>query len=133
MRIRTIVAALGVVVLALGLFSATALGGKKKKTTVVVNAGPVLSGKQNVKVGGSLNTATACRGGRSMRLFLTDAGGNVIETVDSATSSRGGNWSLKAKLENPPSGDQRLQVKAKKLSAGKFVCKAGLSNLIAID
>ncbi|MBM3666659.1 MAG: hypothetical protein FJW90_04135 [Actinobacteria bacterium] len=120
-------------VVCLGAVASTATAGKKKGTKVVIDAGSVLSGQQNVKVKGSLNTATACRGARSMRLFVIDQNGNVEATIDSGTSSAGGNWTLKAKLENPPTAEQFLQVKAKKLSAGKYVCKAGLSKAIAIQ
>lgn len=115
------------------MLSAPALGGNKKKTTVVVNAGSVLQGQQNVKVSGGLNTATACRAGRSMRLFLTDQNGVILATIDSATSQAGGTWKLQARLGSPPTTNQFLQVKAKKLTVGKFVCKAGLSPLIPIS
>ena len=119
-------------VLVLAGFTASALAGKKKPTTVVVHSGSVLSGQQNVKVRGSLNTASACRANRSMRLFLTDQNGVIQSTIDSSTSDSGGNWKLSAKLASPPTPTQFLQVKAKKLTVGKFVCKAGLSGLIAI-
>ena len=122
-----------VTVLVVGAFAATAVAGNKKKTTVVPNAGSVLNGQQNVKVRGSLNTATACRPARSMRLFLTDQNGVILATIDSGTSDSGGNWQLQAKLSSPPQPNQFLQVKAKKLSVGKFVCKAGLSALIPIQ
>ena len=46
-------------------------------------------------------------------------------TLNNATLT-GGTWKLSAKLANPPTPDQYLQVKAKKLTVGKFVCKAGL-------
>ena|SRR6478672_10552150 len=118
--------------LAVGVFTGVALAGNKKKTTVVVNAGSVLSGQKNVKVRGGLNTATACRNGRSMRLFLTDQNGVIQSTIDTGTSDSGGNWKLQATLSSPPTSNQFLQVKAKKLSVGKLVCKAGLSGLIAI-
>ena len=129
---RTVFAALAVAALCAGIFTTVALAGNKKPTTVVVNAGSVLSGKQNVKVHGGLNTATKCRAGRSMRLFLTDQNGVIQSTIDSGTSDAGGNWRLQAKLASPPTPNQYLQVKAKKLSVGKLVCKAGLSGLIAI-
>lgn len=132
MRNARIVAVLGAFVLALGLFSAVALGGKKKNTSVIVNSGPVLNGEQNVKVSGSLNTATACRNARAMRLFLTDQDGVILATIDSASSRSAGTWKLQAKLASPPTSDQFLQVKAKKLTVGKYVCKAGLSKLIPI-
>jgi hypothetical protein len=118
--------------LIVGGFTASALAGKKKPTTVVVNSGSVLSGQQNVRVRGSLNTASVCRANRSMRLFLTDQNGVIQSTIDSGTSDSGGNWKLAAKLHSPPTPSQFLQVKAKKLTVGKFVCKAGLSGLIAI-
>ena len=120
--------------LIVGAFAGTAIAGKKKKpTTVVVNAGSVLSGKQNVRVRGGLNTASACRAARSMRLFLTDQNGVVLSTLDSGTSDSGGNWNLSAKLANPPQPNQFLRVKAKKLTVSKFVCKSGQSGLITIQ
>jgi hypothetical protein len=130
---RTGFAALAVVALCVGIFTAVALAGNKKPTTVVVNAGSVLSGQKNVKVRGGLNTATKCRAARSMRLFLTDQNGVIQSTIDSGTSDSGGNWRLQATLSSPPTPNQYLQVKAKKLSVGKLVCKAGLSGLIAIN
>jgi hypothetical protein len=130
--IRTAFVLLAAAALTIGVFSAVAMAGKKKKTTVVVNAGSVLSGQKNVKVRGSLNTATACRNGRSMRLFLTDQNGVIQSTLDSSTSDSGGNWKLHATLASPPTTNQFLQVKAKKLTVGKFVCQAGHSGLIAI-
>jgi hypothetical protein len=133
MKTRTRTAcALLVAALAVGAFTGIALAGNKKKTTVVVNAGSVLSGQKNVKVRGGLNTATVCRNGRSMRLFLTDQNGVIQSTIDTGTSDSGGNWKLQATLSRPPTSNQFLQVKAKKLSVGKLVCKAGLSGLIAI-
>jgi hypothetical protein len=132
MKRRTVFALLAIAALCLGVFTAVAVAGKKKPTTVVVNAGSVLNGQQNVKVSGGLNTATKCRAGRSMRLLLTDQNGVIQSTLDSSTSNVGGNWKLQAKLASPPTQNQFLQVKAKKLIVGKIVCKAGLSPLIAI-
>ncbi len=133
MKAGKMAAVVAVALLGLGLLSASALGSKKKSTTVVVNAGSVLTGKQNVKVSGSLNTATACRGSRDMRLLLTDPNGVVLSTLDSATSQAGGTWKLQANLGSPPTSSQFLQVKAKKVTAGKFVCKAGVSALLPIQ
>jgi hypothetical protein len=133
MRGARLLAGFTVVALCVGMFSAAALGGKKKKTTVVVNAGSVLSGQQNVRVRGSLNAATACQAGRQMRLFLTDQNGVVQATLDSAASQVGGTWKLQAKLASPPTPNQFLRVKAKKRTVNKFVCKAGLSGLIPIQ
>lgn len=132
MRKRTVTAVLAAALIGVGVLGTQAFAGKKKKTTVVLNSGPVLSGQQNVKVSGSLNSTTTCLAGRSMRLFLTDASGNVQSTIDSASSRTGGTWKLSAKLSAAPTADQRLQVKVKKLTVGKFVCKAALSGLIEI-
>ena len=130
---RTVLVVLALAALCAGALGSQALAGKKKKTTVVVNSGPVLNGQQKVKVSGSLNTNTACLAARSMRLFLTDQSGAIQATIDSGTSLSGGTWKLSAKLASPPTPDQYLQVKAKKLTVGKFVCKAGLSKVIAIN
>lgn len=130
---RTIAAALALTAICSMSLAAPALAGKKKKTVVVVNAQPVLNGQTSVKVTGSLNTVSGCKPSRDMRLFLTDSSGNVQATIDSATSKSGGTWKLQAKLASAPTADQRLQVKAKKRTAGKYVCKAGLSGLIAIQ
>jgi hypothetical protein len=130
---RTVLVVLALAALCAGALGSQALAGKKKKTTVVVNSGPVLNGQQKVKVSGSLNTTTACLAARSMRLFLTDQSGAIQATIDSGTSLSGGTWKLSAKLASPPTPDQYLQVKAKKLTVGKFVCKAGLSKVIAIN
>jgi hypothetical protein len=134
MKVRTKLALVTLVMaLIVGAFAATAVAGKKKKTTVVVNAGSVLSGQQNVRVRGGLNTATVCRAARSMRLFLTDQNGVILATIDTGTTDSGGNWKLQAKLSSPPQPNQFLQVKAKKLTVNKLVCRAGLSGLIPIQ
>ena len=119
--------------LCLGLLSAPALAGKKKKTTVVLNSGPVLNGKQNVQVTGHLNTSNACKAGRNMKLFLTDVNGVVIATLDGGTSDLNGNWKLQGKLSAAPTANDRLQVKATKRTVNKTVCKAGFSSLIVIS
>ena len=129
---RTALVAIAAALLLVGGFGSLALAGKKKKTVVVVNSGSILKGQQNVKVQGALNTTTACRAARSMRLFLTDQNGVIQSTIDSGTSTSGGNWKLSAKLAAAPTADQRVQVKAKKLTVGKFVCKAGVSPLLEI-
>jgi hypothetical protein len=133
MRGKKAFAVLAVALLCLAAWAAAAVAGKKKSTTVVVNAGSVLNGQGNVKVTGGLNTATACRGARSMRLFLTEQYAGILATIDSGTSSSGGTWKLQAKLSGPPTSGEFLQVKAKKLTVGKFVCKADLSGLIPIQ
>lgn len=133
MNLKRTMAILAAGALCLGLFSATALAGKKKKTVVVLNSGPVLSGKQNVKVSGQLNTSSGCKPARAMKLFLTDPNGVVIGTLDSSSSDLNGNWKLQGKLPAAPTANDRLQVKASKRTVGKTVCKAGFSSLITIN
>ena len=96
MRGARMLGVLAVAALCVGAFSAVALAGNKKKTTVVVNAGPVLSGQQNVKVRGSLNTATVCQTGRQMRLFLTD---QTCDSIDARQRSQSGRRDLEASGE----------------------------------
>ena len=129
---RVLVGTLALALLCTGALGSQALAGKKKKTTVVVNSGPVLNGQQKVKVGGSLNTTTACRVG-PLDAAVPDRRGRRRAGHDRlGDEPGGGTWKLSAKLTSPPTPDQYLQVKAKKLTVGKFVCKAGLSKLIEI-
>jgi hypothetical protein len=129
MRLRTLLVALAVAALGLGLFSAVALAGKKKKTSVVYFAGnPKINKSGKVTVRGSLNTASVCKVARGMRLQVLDATGVVISTLDGSTSDSSGNWSLSGQLPSPlPAGTNSVRVKATKASAGKLVCKAGVS------
>jgi len=63
-----------------------------------------------------------------MRLQVLDATGVVISTLDGSTSDSSGNWSLSGQLPSPlPAGTNSVRVKATKASAGKLVCKAGVS------
>jgi hypothetical protein len=129
MRLRTLLVALAVAALGLGLFSAVALAGKKKKTSVVYFAGnPKINKSGKVTARGSLNTASVCKVARGMRLQVLDATGVVISTLDGSTSDSSGNWSLSGQLPTPlPAGTNSVRVKATKASAGKLVCKAGVS------
>jgi hypothetical protein len=129
MRLRTLLVALAVAALGLGLFSAVALAGKKKKTSVVYFAGnPKINKSGKVTARGSLNTASVCKVARGMRLQVLDATGVVISTLDGSTSDSSGNWSLSGQLPSPlPAGNNSVRVKATKASAGKLVCKAGVS------
>jgi hypothetical protein len=127
-KARTLFIGLVAAVLCVGLLAAPALAGKKKKTTVVFNSGsPELKGSNQVKASGSLNTTSACKVGRGMKLFLTDANGAVVATLDGSTSDGNGNWRLQGKLPDPAPDPVRVQVKATKRTVGKAVCKAGLS------
>jgi hypothetical protein len=135
MRAARILAILAVAVLGIGLFSATALAGKKKKTAVVFFSGsPKFSGNnKNVNAKGTLNTVSACKVSRSMKLLVTDANGVALATLDGSTSDSSGNWILQGQIPSTlPAGSHNVQVKANKRTAGKFVCKAGFSPLIPI-
>lgn len=134
MRAGRIVVTLAVVALGFGLFIPTALAGKKKKTTVVFNGGsPSVSGK-NVKAKGSLKTARACLVARGIKLFQTDASGNVLATLDSKSTDSNGNWNVSGHIPSsvPANTTFYVQVKAKKRAVGKFVCKAGFSPVIQL-
>ncbi len=120
--------------LCLGVFSAVALAGKKKKTVVVYFTGsPKINKGGKVTAKGSLNTASACKPSRGMRLQVLDANGVVFATLDGSTSDSSGNWALSGQLPSPlPAGTNSVRVKATKRTAGKFVCKAGVSTPVAV-
>ena len=119
MRAGRFLVVIAVVALGAGLFSAVALAGKKKKTSVVYFAGnPKINKSGKVTARGSLNTASVCKVARGMRL----------QVLDGSTSDSSGNWSLSGQLPSPlPAGTNSVRVKATKASAGKLVCKAGVS------
>ncbi len=134
MRAGRIFVVLAVAALGLGLFIGTAVAGKKKNTTVVFNSGsPSVSGK-NVKARGSLTTTSACLVARGIKLFQTDASGNVLATLDSKSTDSNGNWNVSGRIPSsvPANTTFYVQVKATKRTAGKFVCKAGLSPVIQL-
>jgi type 1 fimbria pilin len=134
MRAGRFFAVLAVVALGLGLFSATAFGGKKKKTVVVYFTGsPKINKGGKVTAKGTLNTASACKPSRGVRLQVLDVNGVVIATLDGSTTDSTGNWVLSGQLPNPlPAGTNSVRVKATKRTAGKFVCKAGVSTPVAV-
>ena len=99
---RTVLVVLALAALCAGALGSQALAGKKKKTTVVVNSGPVLNGQQKVKVSGALNTNTACLAARSMRLFLTDQSGAIQATIDSGTSLSWRHLEAEREAREPP-------------------------------
>jgi hypothetical protein len=132
-KVLTIAAVLGVAALALGLLSATALAGKKKSTNVVFFSGSPKFTGNNVKAKGSLNTASACKISRSVRLQLLDPTGVVTATLDGSTTDSSGNWTLSGQLPATlPAGTNSVRVKANKRTAGKFVCKAGVSPSVPV-
>lgn len=134
MRAGRLIAVLAVTLLGLGLFSAMAIaGGKKKSTTVIYFSGyPKFnsSGKTNVK--GALNTVKSCRISRAIRLQLLNSTGAVISTLDGSSTDSNGNYSVSGQLPGGlPAGTDSVRVKALKETAGKFVCKAGVSVPVA--
>jgi hypothetical protein len=128
------IALVAVAVLCLGAFSAVAMAGKKKKTVVVYFTGsPKINKGGKVTAKGTLNTPSACKPSRGMRLQVLDATGVVIATLDGSTSDSTGNWALSGQLPSTlPAGTNSVRVKATKRTAGKFVCKAGVSTPVAI-
>jgi hypothetical protein len=129
MRAAKVLAALAVVALAAGSFTAVALAGKKKKTAVVFfTSSPKFNKAGKVTAKGTLNTASACKPGRGMRLQLLDSTGTVTARLDGSTSDLTGNWKLQGQLpKGLPAGTHSVRVKATKARAGKLVCKAGVS------
>jgi hypothetical protein len=134
MRAAKVVAVLAIAALAMGSFSAVALAGKKKKTGVIFFTGsPKINKSGKVSAKGSLNTASACEPGRSVRLQVLDSTGTVLATLDGKTTDSTGNWALSGQLPNNlPAGTNSVRVKAKKRTVGKFVCKAGVSVAVPI-
>jgi hypothetical protein len=136
MRAGRLIAVLAVALLGLGLFSAVAIaGGKKKKNTTVIYFGgnPKFNSSGKVTAKGALNTVKACRISRAVRLQLLDSTGTVISTLDGSSTDSNGNYSVSGQLPNGlPPGTNSVRVKALKETAGKFVCKAGVSPLAAV-
>jgi hypothetical protein len=134
MRTGRLLIVLAVAGLGLGLFTAAALAGTKKKTVVIYFTGsPTIQKSGKVTAKGSLTTAPACKPARGIRLQVIDAAGVVIATLDGKTSDSTGNWSVSGQLPSAlPAGTNSVRVKATKRTAGKFVCKAGTSTPVAI-
>ena len=83
MRAAKVLAIVGITALTVGVFTAVALAGKKKKTSVVFfNGSPKINKSGKVTAKGSINTASACEPGRSMRLQVLDSNGVVLTTLD---------------------------------------------------
>ncbi len=131
---KATLALIAVMALCLGAFSGVAMAGKKKKTAVVYFTGsPKINKGGKVTAKGTLNTASACKPSRGMRLQVLDVNGAVIATLDGSTTDSSGNWELSGQLPNTlPAGTNSVRVKATKRSVKKFVCKAGVSTPVAI-
>jgi hypothetical protein len=135
MRAGRFIAVLAVGVLGLGLFSAGALASSKKKkaTNVIYFSGSPKFSNSKVTVKGALNTVKACRISRAVRLQFLDSTGVVTSTLDGSSTDSNGNFSLSGQLPKPlPAGTNSVRVKALKETAGKFVCKAGLSTPVPV-
>jgi hypothetical protein len=127
---KTTFVLIAVAALCLGAFSATAVAAKKKDTAVVFFTGsPNINPGGVVRATGTLSTVTACKRQRVVKLQVVGANGAVITAIDEdVTEDTSGNWSLLGKLPTDlPAGTNSVRVKAKKRTAGKFVCKAGFS------
>jgi hypothetical protein len=134
MRVTKLLAVFAIAALAIGAFSALALAGNKKKTQVLFFSGsPKVNKSGKVTAKGSIDATSVCRPGRGVRLQVLDAAGAVIAVLDGSTSDLSGNWKLQGQLPNGlPAGTNTLRVKATKVAAGKFVCKAGVSITVPI-
>lgn len=136
MNARRLIAVLAVGLLGFGLFSAVAMAGKSKKkaTSVIYFSGnPKFNSGGKVTVRGALNTVKACRISRGVRLQVLDSTFTVIATLVGSTTDSNGNFSVSGQLPSAlPAGTNSVRVKALKDSAGKLVCKAGVSTPVAI-
>jgi hypothetical protein len=128
MRAAKLLAVLGIAALAIGAMSAVALAGNKKKTKVIYFSGsPKINKSGKVTVKGAINATSACKPGRGMRLQVLDPTGVVIAVLDGSTSDLSGNWKLQGQLPNGLAAGSSVRVKATKTTAGKLVCRAGVS------
>jgi hypothetical protein len=125
---------LAVVALGIGLLTGSALAGKKKNTYVVFFQGfPTFNPSGQVKAKGALNTTPGCRISRGVKLQLLDPIGVVTAVLDGSSTDSNGNWILSGKLPATlPTGTNSVRVKANKASAGKIVCKVGISPSVPI-
>ena len=133
-RAKVALAVIAAALLCLGAFGTAAMAAKKKKTVVVFFTGsPKFNKGGQVTAKGTLNTVSACKPSRSVKLQVLNSTSTVIATIDGATTDSGGNWKLSGHLpKNLPAGTNFVRVKANKRSAGKFVCKAGVSLPVTI-
>src|SRR5262245_59213953 len=114
--------------LCVGAFAAVAIaGGKKKNTSVVFFSNQPQVSKTKVQAKGAVNSVSVCEAGRSVRLQLQDGTGAVLDTLGGTSSLGGGNYNVSGQLPTLADGTYGVRVKVKKASAGKYVCKAGVS------
>src|SRR5689334_16858278 len=102
MRAGRLFCVLAVAIVGLGVFSAGALaGGKKKNTTVVYFSGyPKFNNSGKVTVKGALNSVKACRISRGIRLQLLDSTGSVLSTLAGSSTDSNGNYAISGQLPN---------------------------------
>src|SRR5690349_10691614 len=94
-RGKIALASIGVAVLCVGTFGAVAMAAKKKSTTVVFFSGsPKVNKGGQVTAKGTLQTASACKPSRSVKLQVLDSTGAVFATLDGSTTDSSGNWKL---------------------------------------
>jgi hypothetical protein len=118
-------------ILGIALFSSAGAAVKKKKSTVVVvESSSVSSGKaKQLSVSGDLNSARACLGLRSMKLFQTDQNGVITATLAATVTEADGSWKMQVER---PTGNEFFKVKAKKSVTKRFVCRAGFSPVMPV-
>ncbi len=134
---KTTFVLIAVAALCLGAFSAAAVAAKKSTEVIFFANNPQFNPGGEVKAKGTLHTITACKPQRVVKLQVLDANGEVLATIDEDdTPNSSGNWKLSGHLPtNLPAGTtgtNSVRVKVKKRTAGKFVCKAGVSISVPI-
>jgi len=133
MRAGKLIAVFAIATLAIGALSAVALAGNKKKTKVLFFTGsPKVNKSGKVTAKGSINSTSVCKPGRGTRLQVLDPTGAVIAVLDGSTSDLSGNWKLQGQLPTGLAAGSSVRVKATKTTAGKLVCKAGVSIAVPI-
>jgi hypothetical protein len=133
MRAAKVLAVFAIAALAIGAFSAVALAGNKKKTKVLFfTCSPKVSKSGKVTAKGSIDATSVCKPGRGMRLQVLDPTGAVIAVLDGSTSDLSGNWKLQGQLPTGLAAGSSVRVKATKVTAGKFVCRAGVSIAVPV-
>ena len=133
MRAGKLLAVFAIAALAIGALSAVALAGNKKKTKVLFFTGsPKVSKSGKVTAKGSINSTSVCKPGRGMRLQVLDPAGVVIAVLDGSTSDLSGNWKLQGQLPTGLAAGSSARAKATKTTAGKLVCRAGVSIAVPV-
>jgi hypothetical protein len=134
MRAARTLAVFAIAVLAIGTFTAMALAGNKKKTKVVFFTGsPKVSKSGKVTAKGFVSATSVCQPRRGIRLQVLDPAGAVIALLDGSTSDLSGNWKVQGQLPAGLAAGTSVRVKATKVTAGKFVCRAGVSIAVPVS